>query len=199
MSEDRMVIYVKTGISRGKAAAAAVHAALTAMGAHHGGPVIVLGASRSDIEQCSTVIRDAGRTEVEPGTVTAGTNGVGAAMSGDLREKVARALYQHSRTDEYADPEYDWENIDRAYDPVDTEEAADPEWLRNSYRAEADALLPIIEQHFAGPPEGWTEQVEHRYPSSTHSHLVTGQPPSHRRQVWTGPWGICGELDPDAW
>lgn len=60
--------------SRGKFAAAAVHAALTAAGVHPGHAVIVLGANAREIEHLSTVIHDAGRTEVEPGTVTAGTD-----------------------------------------------------------------------------------------------------------------------------
>lgn len=71
---ERMVIYANSNVTRGKFAAAAVHAALTAIGAHHGGPVIVLGAKPSEIEKHATVIRDAGKTEVEPGTVTAGTD-----------------------------------------------------------------------------------------------------------------------------
>jgi PTH2 family peptidyl-tRNA hydrolase len=73
MSE-RIVIYANSNVSRGKFAAAAVHAALTAAGVHPGLPVIVLGAKPSEIQGHDTVIRDAGRTEVEPGTVTAGTD-----------------------------------------------------------------------------------------------------------------------------
>ena len=73
-ADARMVIYANSNTTRGKFAAAAVHAALTATGAHHGGPVIVLGAKPSQIAECRTVIHDAGLTEVEPGTITAGTN-----------------------------------------------------------------------------------------------------------------------------
>ena len=72
--EERIVIYANSNTSRGKYAAAAVHAALTAAGVHPGLPVIVLGAKSEDIEKCATVIHDAGRTEVTPGTTTAGTN-----------------------------------------------------------------------------------------------------------------------------
>lgn len=69
----RLVIRVRSdGLTRGKAAAAAVHAALIHLGEHPGTPVIVLGANKAEIEAMPTVVRDAGRTEVEPGTVTAG-------------------------------------------------------------------------------------------------------------------------------
>ena len=76
MTEEKLVIRVNSDakMSRGKYAAQAVHAALTALGVHPRIPVIVLGGKRSEIEQMSTVIQDAGRTEVEPGTVTAGTD-----------------------------------------------------------------------------------------------------------------------------
>lgn len=60
--------------SSGKKAAHAVHAALIAAGVHPGTPVRVLGAKPSDILQLRTHIRDAGKTELEPGTVTAGTD-----------------------------------------------------------------------------------------------------------------------------
>lgn len=72
MAEERLTLLVNNNVSRGKAAAAAVHAALYHYGISHGA-VIVLGASPSAIEdECDLVIRDAGRTEVEPGTVTGG-------------------------------------------------------------------------------------------------------------------------------
>lgn len=74
MTDERIVIHANSNVSRGKFAAAAVHAALTAAGVHPGLPVIVLGAKPSDIEKHTTVIRDAGVTEVEPGTVTSGTD-----------------------------------------------------------------------------------------------------------------------------
>ena len=72
--EERVVIYANSNVSRGKFAAAAVHAALTAAGVHPDLPVIVLGAKPADIGMLRTVIHDAGRTEVVPGTVTAGTD-----------------------------------------------------------------------------------------------------------------------------
>lgn len=81
----KLVIYVNSDakMSRGKYAAQAVHAALLAMGAHPGTPVVVLGARRSEIAKMRTVVHDAGRTEVEPGTLTAGTNWIeGAPRTG---------------------------------------------------------------------------------------------------------------------
>lgn len=81
---DRVVIFANSNVSRGKYAAAAVHAALTAAGAHPGLPVIVLGAKPAEIKTRQTVIHDAGRTEVEPGTVTAGTDWDGAGYQARL-------------------------------------------------------------------------------------------------------------------
>ena len=75
-SELRLVILVndRVRMSRGKYAAQAVHAALIALGVHPGVPVIVLGGSPSEIAEMRTTVRDAGETEVEPGTLTAGTD-----------------------------------------------------------------------------------------------------------------------------
>lgn len=70
--EERLVILMNSNVSRGKAAAAAVHAALLHYGIEHGA-VICLGSKGPEIEEdCTTVVRDAGRTEVDPGTITAG-------------------------------------------------------------------------------------------------------------------------------
>lgn len=70
--EERLTILANRDVSRGKFAAAAVHAALNHYGIDHGA-VIVLMASKAEItDQCTSVVRDAGRTEVDPGTVTAG-------------------------------------------------------------------------------------------------------------------------------
>jgi PTH2 family peptidyl-tRNA hydrolase len=73
-TERRLMIRVSadTKMSRGKYAAQAVHAALTLLGAHPQTPVIVLGSPKSAIKDMQVQIRDAGRTEVEPGTLTAG-------------------------------------------------------------------------------------------------------------------------------
>lgn len=76
MPEPRLTIWANSNVTRGKYAAAAVHAALAHYGIEHGA-VIVLGAKPAEIEaECSSVIRDSGRTEVEPGTVTAGVRRV---------------------------------------------------------------------------------------------------------------------------
>lgn len=78
MSEEKIVIYMNDNLgkrwSRGKYAAHAVHAVLTAFGIHPGIPVVVLGAKPRDIEKMRVVIHDHGKTELEPGTLTAGTD-----------------------------------------------------------------------------------------------------------------------------
>ncbi|UVG35152.1 peptidyl tRNA hydrolase [Microbacterium phage Cece] len=57
-----------------KRAAHAVHAALIAVGAHPDCKVIVLDGGPTKIAEMTTVVHDAGHTELEPGTLTAGTN-----------------------------------------------------------------------------------------------------------------------------
>ena len=91
---DRMVILVNTNLkmSRGKMAAQAIHAALMLTGRHHGGPVVVLGAKPADIEAAQVRVRDAGRTEVEPGSLTAG-----ASWAPDDGNRVAAAHAANSR------------------------------------------------------------------------------------------------------
>ena len=61
--DGKLRIYVNSdaNMSRGKYAAQAVHAALIALNVHPGVPVIVLGASREDIESLDVIVRDAGR------------------------------------------------------------------------------------------------------------------------------------------
>jgi PTH2 family peptidyl-tRNA hydrolase len=59
-------------MTRGKSAAQAVHAALLLLGVHHNGPVVVLGGSKADVEAMPVRVHDSGRTEVAPGTLTAG-------------------------------------------------------------------------------------------------------------------------------
>jgi len=78
MTEDKIVIYMNDSLgkrwSRGKYAAHAVHAALEAFGVHPGLPVVVLGSKPRAIKRMRVFIRDEGRTELEPGTLTAGTD-----------------------------------------------------------------------------------------------------------------------------
>lgn len=75
--EDRRIkVFVNTNLnwSRGKMAAHVAHAVLEASGLHPHVPIVVLGAKPRDITELRTVIHDEGRTELEPGTLTAGTD-----------------------------------------------------------------------------------------------------------------------------
>lgn len=76
MSQRRLVVRINNNakMSRGKAAAQAVHAALALYGIEQDYPVIVLGGKRHEIEACEVTVADAGRTEVTPGTLTAGAS-----------------------------------------------------------------------------------------------------------------------------
>ena len=72
---DRLVILLNDNVkmSPKKAAAQAVHAALWAYGHYDHGAVVVLGARPGQIRrQCDIIVHDAGITEIEPGTLTAG-------------------------------------------------------------------------------------------------------------------------------
>lgn len=73
---EKLRIYInrKLDITPNKRAAHAVHAALQAFGVHPGVKVIVLDAGPTKIEEMRISIHDAGHTELEPGTLTAGTN-----------------------------------------------------------------------------------------------------------------------------
>jgi PTH2 family peptidyl-tRNA hydrolase len=74
--EKRLVIRVNSNakMSRGKAAAHAVHAALKLYGIEYDHPVIVIGGKPDEILEQTVYVRDAGRTELEPGTLTAGAS-----------------------------------------------------------------------------------------------------------------------------
>lgn len=71
--EVRILVNTNVKMSRHKVAAQAVHAALQAFDIPHG-RVVVLGARPDEVAAMDVVIRDAGRTEVEPGTMTAGAS-----------------------------------------------------------------------------------------------------------------------------
>lgn len=74
--ERRLVIRVNSNakMSRGKAAAHAVHAALKLYGIEYEHPVIVIGGKPDEILAQMVHVRDVGRTELEPGTLTAGAS-----------------------------------------------------------------------------------------------------------------------------
>lgn len=64
----------------------------------------------------------------------------GPTVPDEVVEAAAMALYESQREPEYAGSEYDWPNIDTGYD-FDGEDAPDPEWLRDRYRADARVIL----------------------------------------------------------
>ena len=69
--EVRILVNTNVAMSRHEAAAQAVHAALAAFGIPHG-RVVVLGGRPDEVAAMDAVVRDTGRTEVAPGTLTAG-------------------------------------------------------------------------------------------------------------------------------
>ena len=79
--EVRILLNRDVHMSRGKACAQAVHAALRAFDVSHG-RVVVLDGRDEEVAAMPVVIRDAGLTEVEPGTMTAGAAVLGRPVSG---------------------------------------------------------------------------------------------------------------------
>jgi PTH2 family peptidyl-tRNA hydrolase len=71
MANVRIVYNGNIKMSPGKLAAQAVHAALAAYGIDHGSVVVLQGSVRK-VETMDVQIRDAGLTELKPGTLTAG-------------------------------------------------------------------------------------------------------------------------------
>lgn len=69
----RILLNNNVKMTPGKAAAQAVHAALLAYGIEHGS-VVVLQGSKVKIEAMDVQVRDAGLTELKPGTLTAGAS-----------------------------------------------------------------------------------------------------------------------------
>ncbi|WP_255362164.1 hypothetical protein [Blastococcus aurantiacus] len=74
--EVRILLNRHVPMSRGKACAQAVHAALRAFDVPHG-RVVVLDGTSDEVAAMPVVIHDAGLTEVEPGTMTAGATVLG--------------------------------------------------------------------------------------------------------------------------
>ena len=126
----RIVVNSNSNMSRGKYAAAAVHAALTAAGVHPGLPVIVLGGQRDDVVRMRTVIRDAGRTEVEPGTPTAGTDWAPARV-----DVLDVELLRQERDSARAERAKAW---DEARAAMEAYEMGDADWPLNPYRTEGE-------------------------------------------------------------
>lgn len=73
-TETRLVVKMNKDLkmSKGKYAAQAIHAALLLTRSHHGGPVVVLGGTKGQVQKCDVVVVDSGRTEVKPNSTTAG-------------------------------------------------------------------------------------------------------------------------------
>lgn len=69
--EVRVLLNKNVTMTRGKACAQAIHAALQAFDVPHGRVVVLMG-KPDEVAAMDVVIRDAGRTEVEPGSMTAG-------------------------------------------------------------------------------------------------------------------------------
>lgn len=172
MTDDdgRIRIWVNSNakMSRGKYAAAAVHAALTAAGVHPGAPVIVLGGQRDHIEKMVTVIRDAGRTEVEPGTPTAGTDYVFQAVSKPA-EKVQGAGDEITHCRSFLLPK-EHADVDGADGTDKGEEATQ---LGHTYSPAASPLLsPDCREgkHPFHQDEAWDDEMDTQVLCACHCH-----------------------------
>lgn len=73
MANVRIVYNRNLKMSPGKLAAQAVHAALKAYGIDHGSVVVLMG-SPAKVNEMDVQIRDAGLTELEPGSLTCGAS-----------------------------------------------------------------------------------------------------------------------------
>ena len=95
-NEPRVKIFYNKnlGMSPGKVAAQAVHAALLLHGVHPGYPVVVLAANKGRVEAQEAVIVDEGRREIAPGSTTAGGGfefPLEWTREDELRERYVRA------------------------------------------------------------------------------------------------------------
>jgi PTH2 family peptidyl-tRNA hydrolase len=90
--EVRVLLNKNVKMSRGKAVAQGIHAALRAFDVPHG-RVVVLMAKPDEVARMEHVIHDAGRTEVEPGTMTAGASLVAPDAAEVAVGDVAAALH----------------------------------------------------------------------------------------------------------
>lgn len=95
----RVFVNSNLGWSRGKMAAHVAHTVLTAAGIHPDVPIVVLGAKPRVIEEMATHIRDEGRTELEPGTLTAGTDYVFASADAHTQAVGRLRALAHSADD----------------------------------------------------------------------------------------------------
>lgn len=92
----KVIVNSNAKMSRGKMAAHVAHAVLQAAGVHPNVPVVVLGGKPRDIQQMTTFIRDHGKTELVPGTITAGTDYVFESAAN--RQKAINELMQVAAT-----------------------------------------------------------------------------------------------------